>query len=62
MNSQSYAVQRKRPCDLLYFCKRFRLHVGKTPIDDPDQYGKVKLSSFGACHHILSFSAVTLLK
>ena len=32
-NSASHAVRRKRPRDLLYFCKRFRLHVGKTPID-----------------------------
>ena len=33
-NNQSYAGQRKRPRDLLYFCKRLHLHVGKTPIDD----------------------------
>ena len=53
-NYHSNAVQRKRPSDLLHFCKRFRLHVGKTPIDGAGydallyQYGKVKLSSYGA--------------
>ena len=33
-NSQRDAVRRKRTRDLLDVCKRFRLHVGKTPIDD----------------------------